>query len=451
MTKTREAALQEIRSHALRATPHLVAQGLDAGQGFEAGSSDRLRDIDFWAAVTDRETVAMLFDGLGAVRLSRVSRPVWANHDVFLVPCSDGSLLIDIKFGDLKVGAFTLVSEPDLLASLDKDNRFTGMAQITDLMLRRMTRGKPIDSVRMDAARLAWQGMAADERQQATDGLVGRFDERAAEGIIDLLEGREPPIAVERALRMQVLGAYFSSFAAVRVAVTKALVYAIGWLTRRPKPFGQYQGGSLTVVSGTDGTGKSTTLDNVASALREHGLRCRTIYLGRGRGNVPGIATLRDAVARRVVTKDRSAEGLYRVTWLNKAGSWLYAFEYFIRTLRVRLFVGVLGYAILCDRYCYDIALIPGGSARAIRFARLLCPRPDINVVLHASPDVILERKAERSLEAIEQQQAVLAQIVDRAYARRFSILIDTGKISVEETREQIVQPILQISHRDYM
>jgi thymidylate kinase len=450
MTKTREAALHEIRSYALRATPHLVAQGLDAGHGFDAGRPEQLRDIDFWAALADRETVATLFDGLGAIRLSRVSRRVWANHDVFLVPCSDGSLLIDVKFGDLKVGALTLLGEADLLASLDEENRFTGMAQITDLLLRRMARGKPVDNARLDAARLAWQCMTADERRAAGDGLLDRFGEREAEGIIDLLEGREPPIAVDRTLRMQVLGSYFSSFAAVWMTVSRSVVVAIGWLTRRPRPFGQYQAGTLTVISGTDGTGKSTTLDNVASALREHGLRCRTVYLGRGRGNVPGVASLRDAVARKV-TKDSSEDGVYRVTWLNKAGSWLYAFEYFIRTLGVRFFAGLLGYAILCDRYCYDIALIPGGSAWAIRFARLLCPRPDINVVLHAPPDVILERKAERSLAAIEKQQATLTQIIDRAYARRNSILVDTSKTGIEETREQIVQPILQVSHRDYM
>lgn len=450
MIRTREAALQEIRSYALRATRHLVAQGLDAAHVAEEDAPPQLKDIDFWAALADREIVSTLFDGLGAIRLSRVSRRVWANHDVFLVPCSDGSLLIDVKFGDLKVGALTLLGEADLLAALDEDNRFTGMAQITDLLLRRMARGKPVDNARLDAARLAWQCMTADERQLAGDGLLGRFGEREAEGIIDLLEGREPPIAVERTLRMQVLGAYFSSFAAIRMTVSKFMVYALGWLTHRPRPFGQYQAGSLTVISGTDGTGKSTTLDNVASALREHGLRCKTFYLGRGRGNVPGVAALRDAVARKV-TNDSSEDSVYRVTWLNKAGSWLYAFEYFIRTLGIRFFAGLLGYAILCDRYCYDIALIPGGSAWAIRFARMICPRPDINVVLHAPPEVILERKAERTLPAIEKQQAILTRIIDRAYARKHSILVDTSNAGIEETRERIVQTVLQVSHCDYV
>lgn len=450
MSSTRQATLKKIRSHGLHATRYLVAQGLDVAHEFDEGELPQLKDIDFWAAVADREAVAMLFDGLGAIRLSRVSRRIWANHDVFLVTCRDGSLLIDVKFGDLKVGALTLLSEADLLASLDEDNRFTGMARITDLLLRRMARGKPVDDARLEAVRLAWQCMTSDERGRAGDGLLSRFGEREAEGIIDLLEGREPPIAVERTLRMQVLGSYFSSFAAIRMALSRSVVYAIGWLTRRPRPFGQYQAGSLTVISGTDGTGKSTTLENVGAAMQAHGLRCRTVYLGRGRGNVPGVAILRDAVARKV-TKDGAGEGVYRVTWLNKAGSWLYAVEYFIRTLGVRFFAGLLGYAILCDRYCYDIALIPGGSAWAIRFARLVCPRPDINVVLHAPPEVVLERKAERTLEAIEKQQAVLTQIIDRAYARRFSILVDTGKTGMDATRQKVVQPILQISHRNYV
>ncbi len=450
MSITRQAALEKIRSHPLQATPLLVEQGfVHAGQ-LAVGAPFHHRDIDFWAATSDRQAVTDLFNLLGAQRLSSTRRSEWLNHDVFLLECSDGSLLIDVKFGDLKVGALTLLSESELLWSLDEDNRINGAAQIADQLLRRLARGKAVDSSRLESVRSVWQELTGVARDATINGYQRRYGKAAATAIRDLLEGREPSMSLARSLRMQVLGASFSSFAALRTAASKAFANTAAWLTRRPKPFGQPQRGTLTVISGTDGTGKSTTLDNVREHLQQHGLRCKTFYLGRGRGNVPGVATLRNAVGRRVA-KGAAGQDVYRVSLLNKGASWLYSAEYVLRTLRPRFYARVLGYSVLCDRYCYDIALIPGSSAWALRFSRWLCPTPDVNVVLHAPPDVILERKAERDRAAIERQQAILAEIVAGDYAREAGLLIDTSTTDVAATRRRITREILSLCQRDYV
>ena len=450
MSMTRQEALERIRSYPLTATPRLVEQGfVHAGQ-FEVGAPFHHRDIDFWAATADRQAVAALFDELDALRLSTTRRPEWLNHDVYLLECSDGTLLVDVKFGDLKVGALTLLSESELLWSLDEDNRIGGAARIADQLLRRLARGKSVDSTRLESVRSVWQELPGVAREAALSGYARRFGRAAANDIHDLLEGREPAHSLAQSLRMQVFGAYFSSFGAIRMAAAKAFGRAVAWITRRPRPFGQHQLGTLTVVSGTDGTGKSTTLDNVAEHLLERGLRCKTFYLGRGRGNVPGVATLRNAVGRSVAKKSPE-QGVYRVSWLNKAASWLYALEYVLRTLGPRFYARVLGYSVLCDRYCYDIALIPGNSMWALKLSRWLCPTPDANVVLYAPPDVILERKAERDRAAIERQQAVLAEVVEGAYARHASLYIDTSKTDIRQTRQQIARVILELSHRDFV
>jgi thymidylate kinase len=323
------------------------------------------------------------------------------------------------------------------------------VAQITDLIVRRLARGKTVDPARLDEARSAWQEMGPDERRKADQHFARRFGARTGASILDLLEGREPPESVGRALRMQVCGACLISFSGMTTAASKIVSGAAGWLTRRPRPFGQYVTGAVVVISGTDGVGKSTTLENVANELQAHGMRCTTVYLGRGRGNVPGVATLRDLVSRKVL-KGHAAKDVYRKPTVNKLASWLYAFEYFLRTLWPRFLVRFPGHVVLCDRYCYDIGLIPGASTWAIRFARFLCPRPAMNVLLQAPPDVILQRKAERSLEEIQKQQAVLSRIIENRYARQISMTIDTSETDITGTCDKIAGSIYQLTHRDF-
>ena len=450
MSITRQAALEKIRRHPLQATPRLVEQGFVHTGQLAVGAPFHHRDIDFWAATSDRQAVTDLFHLLGAQRLSSTRRSEWLNHDVFLLECSDGSLLVDVKFGDLKVGALTLLSESELLWSLDEDNRISGAAQIADQMLRRLACGKAVDSSRLEIVRSVWQELTGVARDATINGYQRRFGKAAAMGIRDLLEGREPSMSLARSLRLQVVGAYFSSFAALRTAASKAFASTAAWITRRPKPFGQPQRGTLTVISGTDGTGKSATLDNVREHLQQHGLRCKTFYLGRSRGDVPDVATSRNVVGRRAA-KVAGGQDVYRVSPLSKVASWLHAVEYALRTLRPRFYALFLGYSVLCDRYCYDIALIPGGSAWALRFARWLCPNPDVNVVLHAPPDVILEGKAERDRATIERQQTILAEIVAGNYAREAGLLIDTSTTDAAATRRLITREILALCQRDYL
>ena len=448
MMTTRSTALDSIRGYRL-GSRCLVEQGLRHSGEFEDGVTSHDKDIDFWAASADRKSVVDLFAATGAFRLASSSHRDWLNHDVYLVPCSDGQLLVDVKFGDLKVGPLTILTEADLLDSLDENDQFTGAAMIADLILRRLARGKSVDATRLNIARVTWEGMDRAARKSALEKYTGHLGPGTSRRIQDLLEenGSQEPIV--RSLRMRVLHRCFNSLDSSKIAISKLASNIIGVLTRRPRPFGQYQIGSLVVISGTDGVGKSTTLDNVADEVRACGLRCRTFYLGRGRGNVPGVAALRNLVGRKV-KNGNSVQDVYRVPTVNKLACWLYAFEYAVRTLKPRFLARVLGQVVLCDRYCYDIALVPGASARAVAFARVLCPTPDMNVVLYAPTDVILARKAERSVAAIEKQQAILAQIIDAGHARRFSTLIDTSKTGETETYRQIVYQIFQLTYRGF-
>ena len=73
--------------------------------------------------------------------------------------------------------------------------------------------------------------------------------------------------------------------------------------------------------------------------------------------------------------------------------------------------------------------------------------RPDMNVLLHAPPEVILERKEERSVDEIVAHQEKLQPIIDNGYARFVSLPIDTSVTSVDETRDRIVRGVIRLAH----
>jgi thymidylate kinase len=206
----------------------------------------------------------------------------------------------------------------------------------------------------------------------------------------------------------------------------------------------------VVVLNGSDGAGKSTTLAGVRFALDNQCMGTCAYYLGRGRGNLPGIEKVRDFVGRKVKATGHHHGDVYKYPRLNKAVSWLYAFEYYLRCVRPFIDARLFGKIVLCDRYVYDIGLIPGHSTTAVRFARAVCPRPDINILLFAPPEVIQSRKAERSEETIEKHQTYFNRLIEAGYARFSSLSISTEASSVEQVCARIVKEINQACHPNY-
>jgi thymidylate kinase len=258
---------------------------------------------------------------------------------------------------------------------------------------------------------------------------------------------RQPQMV--RTLRARTARDILSSSESLVIATRKAAFYCLARLTGRDKPFGRYHRGLLIALSGTDGVGKSTTMSALRAQLDNQQIRSSTVYLGRGRDNLPGIESLRNLVGKKL-RKDGPAADVYKYSSLTKAVSWYYAIEYFLRTLRPYIDAKLLGKIVLCDRYIYDIRLVPGHSKAAVWFTRTICPKPDINVCLFAPAEVVRARKAERSLLVIEDQQQVFKSIVESKLARFNSISINTQALPPSEVCQQILTRIHTFCHPDY-
>ncbi|NOT40053.1 MAG: hypothetical protein HOP13_06145 [Alphaproteobacteria bacterium] len=160
--------------------------------------------------------------------------------------------------------------------------------------------------------------------------------------------------------------------------------------------------GFTIAVLGPDGSGKSTLLD----ALQE-----RLAPLGRGVARFhlkpPLTATARAAAAPVDNPHGRAPRGLFLSTL--KLG--YFAVVYTAGWLSTVWLLRRRSHVVLFDRYYHDILADPlryrnGAPAWTVRFFARFVPRPDLFLILDASPNTVRARKAEVSAAESERQHA---------------------------------------------
>lgn len=448
-----ERSRQEVLRRLFRASETgeltLIPQGVADFTALQRAAPDQTRDVDFWAPVEDRERVRAILTDLGGHLLCTSEVRAWLSHDVYLVPTDDGYLQVDVTIGDLMVGPLCMAVEEQVRSSL-QGGRLTGLALIADLLLRPLARGRIVEGARLQRVLAAWRDADRRGRGRYVDALAKNLGRRCASLCETVLDGNGGQNRLIWYLRFRLLRKSITSVAAGRVAVRKLCLVLMSRATRRSRPFGRFHRGLLVAFIGTDGAGKSSTIQALEAALTAQRMRWSTHYLGRARGNLPGIGRLRDKVGKKIQAAGPNAD-LYSHKFLNRLGSWYYAFEYGIRLIRPFLEARLLGKITFCDRYVYDIGLIPFHSRIARRFSISISPRPDIIVWLDASADVIRSRKQERSLEDIEQHQAFFGKIATSGHARCNTIVVRTDRLTLAESRRLLIGSINFACHQSFI
>lgn len=201
--------------------------------------------------------------------------------------------------------------------------------------------------------------------------------------------------------------------------------------------------GTVIVILGVDGVGKSTVINAIKSAL-DAATHNATFVQHLRPSLLPPLARLKghtEVPSGPVLDPHGSTPSgifgsLLRLTWLTLD----YVFGYWLRT---RLIIAKRPAIVIFDRYSYDMALdpqrfrigLPGWVAEL--FVRL-APRPDLIICLHADPEVIVARKQELPLKEIRRQVEAL-----RGFAKieRNAVLISTEG-TIEEVRERVLNVI---------
>ncbi|MCE8002449.1 hypothetical protein [Billgrantia ethanolica] len=129
-------------------------------------ASDTVKDLDLWVHSEDISRFLHALSPLAAGTVSLESDPRWLRHIVLVMPARFDHQLIDITYGDLKVGgALTCREELIAVRAGSHGPMLAGVAAVSDLLLRKLLRGKRVESSRLAEASLQWHQAPEQQRR----------------------------------------------------------------------------------------------------------------------------------------------------------------------------------------------------------------------------------------------------------------------------------------------
>jgi thymidylate kinase len=393
-----------------------------------------LSDLDLWVAEESVGAVHDLLVGLGGVAVCTTSDPRRLRHRQYWMPTSfDGEhgprlgSIVDITVGDLRVGPVLLVPEYLIttrfeMTRCDRDATWrvpvlSGIARVADLALRPLLRGRVVEGARRRDAALEFSSLCASHRTYLRQVLVTLVGARRVADTLRWLSDPAAAVDMSSVVRSSRCRMIRSTFAPRNLASTfgqRATILP----TRRKGPAGLRHRGVVVAMVGTDGSGKSTTAERLATELRLAGFTVSHEYFGMARGNLPGLALLRrlagggDTTARpSTTTTTRTTTTTVssgRPSLAHRAAAWVYVLDYVWRSVR-RVGPAVRrGHVVICDRWVTDLRRHPAPDSPAARLAEWLVGAPDVFMLADAPAEEMVARKGERSVEESRAEQESL-------------------------------------------
>ena len=450
------------RADIVAALPDVLADHRWAWQGPVGAvddwvAADDAKDLDIWCDDADAAAVRLVVASkLPAACIEHADDPRRLRHTGWAVTTASGLAVVDITFGDLRVGPVLLLPQADIEVA---EHRLVGAAAAADLFVRPLLRGRIVDGERLAQAREAWR--TAGEGARGAAGHTWRASlPGLAERIAGVLDGDEPApdlvgrartILLRRTLAPRNLGATWRQ---------RRSIVPVG---RRKGPLGHRTTGVVVATVGTDGSGKSTVADEAQERLEALGMRTRTAYFGMARGNLPGVGLARkvlgikapggedhstDVVEDDVTSDVTSDDKPLDHQTLRRLAAWFYAVEYGWRYLSTVAGPKRRGEVVICDRYVYDLRDSPWPGSRAAAFAEWLVPSPDVMVLPDAPVELIHARKPERPFAEQRAQQEKFRALLAEEPGLFANIRVDTSG-QTQDNVAPLVRAIISAAHLD--
>lgn len=172
----------------------------------------------------------------------------------------------------------------------------------------------------------------------------------------------------------------------------------------------------LITLSGTHGTGKSTTAGACCYFLNKQGWK--QAYIRQVDLLIPfGFVIKRGAQILRLQPNQLESMRPFRILWA------IYILTIYIPFLRAGISIRhILGCSVLCDRYVYDLIVTFRGKDIVTPFENLLprlLPRPTVSFVLDAPTERILKYRPEHTRDLIEREQRLYRHLANVFNLRR--------------------------------
>lgn len=204
------------------------------------------------------------------------------------------------------------------------------------------------------------------------------------------------------------------------------------------------QPGYTIAFLGTDGSGKSTIIENIIPALKDafH----EAVYYEHMRPNLfPSIARLLGKPGKEngPVTNPHKSPSSGFIGSSFRWGYYLldYTFGYFLKVYPKK---AIRSCVWIFDRYYYDYIIDPKRSRvklpyNILKFGQLLIPEPDIILCLGTDAKIIHSRKPELELVEVERQVKELKFFCDN---HQKAVWVDTGKL-IQDSSNDALKEIL--------
>lgn len=407
------------------------------------------KDLDIWCRDDDVVGVrAAIEAALPAARIEQADDPRRLRHTGWAVFTSTGLAVVDITFGDLRVGPLLLCPQ-DLITT--SDNRLTGVAAAADLLVRPLLRGRVPEPSRTEQARNAWRRAERSAREAICTTWRSSLGPIFVP-VLEILDGADvspdlPSRARRWLLRKTVAPANLPAAWSQRHSIIPA--------GRRSGPLGHRVRGVVVAMVGTDGSGKSTVANEIADRLHTVGVPTHSAYFGMARGNLPGVNLARKLLGIAAPGgEDKSQESAPKDVeakpddhaGLRKVAAWYYAVEYGWRYLSTVAPARRRGEVVLCDRYVYDLRDSPWPGSPAAAFAQAIVPRPDILVLPDAPIELIHTRKPERTFAEQSAQQQKFRELLAERPAGFAELTVDTSGATADPSFG-VVRAVISCAH----
>ena len=414
------------------------------------------KDLDIWCADEDAAAVRLaVAQVLPAACIEHADDPRRLRHTGWAVESDGGLAVVDVTFGDLRVGPVLLLGQQDIEVEA---HRFVGAAAAADLFVRPLLRGRIVDDNRLGEAREAWRLAGVEQRAAATRTWSSSLA-AISEEICTVLDGADPSTDLVRRARAILLR---QTLAPRNLGATWRQRRSIVPVGRRKGPLGHRTTGVVVATVGTDGSGKSTVADDASARLEALGMPTRTAYFGMARGNLPGVGLARKVlgiaapggedhsgdVAPDDAAEEDPADKPLDHRSLRRLAAWFYAVEYGWRYLSTVAGPKRRGEVVICDRYVYDLRDSPWPGSRASVFAEWLVPAPDVMVLPDAPVEMIHARKPERPFAEQRAQQEKFRALLAEHPGRSANLIVDTSGATADAVGP-LVRAIISAAHLD--